>query len=71
MSAPSSKNKILACEKEIYLMGDFNRDLLQVNTNKTWLEYMESFGLEKNVVSPTRTTEYSETLMRFRIMDET
>ena len=30
---------ILACEKEIYLMGDFNRDILQVNTKKTWLEY--------------------------------
>ena len=28
-------DKILACEKEIYLMGDFNRELLQTNTKKT------------------------------------
>ena len=28
-------------------MGDFNRDLLQANTKKTWLEYMESFALNK------------------------
>ena len=55
--------KILACEKEIYLMGDFNRDLLQVNTKKTWLEYMESFGLEHIVMSPTRITDHSETLI--------
>ena len=56
-------DKVLACEKEIYLMGDFNRDLLQVNIKKTWLEYMESFGLEQIVKSPTRTTDHSETLI--------
>ena len=46
-----------------YLMGDFNRDLLQVNIKKTWLEYMESFGLEQIVKSPTRITDHSETLI--------
>ena len=56
-------DKVLACEKEIYLMGDFNRDLLQVNIKKTWLEYMESFGLEQIVKSPTRITDQSETLI--------
>ena len=56
-------DKILACEKKIYLMGDFNRDLLQANTKKTWLEYMESFGLEHIVKSPTRITDHSETLI--------
>ena len=56
-------DKVLACEKEIYLMGDFNRDLLQVNIKKTWLEYMESFGLEQIVKSPTRITDHSETLI--------
>ena len=44
-------------------MGDFNRDLLQVNTKKTWLEYMESFVLEQIVMSPTRITDHSETLI--------
>ena len=56
-------DKVIACEKEIYLMGDFNRDLLQVNIKKTWLEYMESFGLEQIVKSPTRITNHSETLI--------
>ena len=32
-------DKVLACENEIYLMGDFNCDLLQVNIKNTWLEY--------------------------------
>ena len=44
-------------------MGDLNRDLLQVNTENTWLEYMESFGLEQIVKSPTRITDHSETLI--------
>ena len=54
--------KILACRKEIYLTGNLNRYLLQVNTKKTWLEYMESFGLEQIAMSPTRITDHSETL---------
>ena len=56
-------DKLLACEKENYLMGDFNRHLLQVNTKKTWLEYMELFGLYQIVMSPTRNTDLSETLI--------
>ena len=44
-------------------MGDFNRNLLQVSTKKTWLEYMESFGIEQIVMSPTRTTDHSEILI--------
>ena len=46
-----------------YLMGDFNCDLLWVKTKKTLLEYMELFGLEHIVVSPTRITDHSETLI--------
>ena len=28
-------DKVLECEKEVYLMGDLNRDLLQENIKKT------------------------------------
>ena len=42
-------------------MGAFNRDLLQVNTKKTWHKYMELFGLYQIVMSQTRNTDHSET----------
>ena len=46
-------DKVLEYEKEIYLMGDYNRDLFQENLKITWLEYMESFGLKQFIESPT------------------
>ena len=56
-------DKVLECEKEIYLMGDFNRDLMQDNMKPSWLEYMESFGLHQVVNIPTRVTDRSATLI--------
>ena len=56
-------DKVLGCEKEIYLMGDFNRDLMQDNIKQSWLEYMESFGLHQIVNMPTRVTDQSATLI--------
>ena len=56
-------DKILICEKEIYLIGDFNLDLLQESIRKSWLEYMESFGLKQVIEFPTRVTNYSKTLI--------
>ena len=44
-------------------MGDINRDLLQDNIKRTWLEYMESFGLHQIIESPTRVTNHSRTLI--------
>ena len=52
--------KVLECGKEIYLMGDFNRDLFQENLK---IEYMESFGLKQIMKSPTRVTDNSKTLI--------
>ena len=46
-------------------MGDFNRDLFQENLKITWLEYMESFGLKQIIVSPTRVTDNSKTLIDY------
>lgn len=56
-------DKILECDKEIYLMGDFNRDLMQENIKNPWLEYMESFGLFQTINTPTRITDQSATLI--------
>ena len=56
-------DKVLECEKEICLLGDFNRDLMQNNIKKSWLEYMETFGLYQFVNVLTRITDQSATLI--------
>ena len=55
--------KVLQEEKETYILGDFNRDLLNPQIKKSWLEYMEQFGLFQLVKVPTRETEVSSTLI--------
>ena len=37
--------KALCEEKEIYVLGDFNRDLLNTKIKEPWLDFMEEFGL--------------------------
>ena len=54
---------VLGKQKEIYLLGDFNRDLMNENTKKAWLEYMEPFGLNQKVNYATRKTAHSQTLI--------
>ena len=56
-------DKVLECEKEIYLMGDFNCDLMQENIKHFWLEYMDSFGLYQFISIPTGVTDQSATLI--------
>ena len=56
-------DKVLECEKEIYLLGDFNRDLMQNNIKQSWLKYMETFGLYQFVNVPTRIIDQSATLI--------
>ena len=53
----------LSKQKEIYLLGDFNRDLMNENTKNAWLEYIEPFGLHQKVTHPTRKTAHSQTLI--------
>ena len=55
--------KVLREEKEIYLMGDINRDLLNSNIKKAWTDYMEPFGLTQLVSEATRVTNDSRTLI--------
>ena len=54
---------VLKEEKEIYLMGDINRDLLNSNVNKAWTDYMEPFGLSQLVSEATRVTNETRTLI--------
>ena len=55
--------KVLREEKEIYLMGDINRDLLNSNIKKAWTDYIEPFGLTQLVSEATRVTNDSRTLI--------
>ena len=56
-------DKILETQKEFYLLGDFNRDLLNEQIKKSWLEYLEPFGLIQKVTQATRKSAASETLI--------
>ena len=42
--------------KEIILLGDFNKDLLDADANREWLILTESLGLTQLVTEPTRVT---------------
>ena len=54
---------VLGNQKEIYLLGDFNRDLMNENIKSTWLEYIEPFGLHQKVNYASRKTAHSQTLI--------
>lgn len=46
--------KAIAEEKELFIFGDFNRDLLNPQIKCHWLDYMNSNGLAQHVTQPTR-----------------
>ena len=50
-------------EKEMYILGDMNRDLLNEQIKRLWTEYMEPFGLTQLVSEATRVTHDSSTLI--------
>ena len=54
---------VLREEKEIYIMGDINRDLLNNQIKTAWTDYMEPFGLTQLVSEATRVTHDSRTLI--------
>ena len=54
---------VLKEDKEIYLMGDINRDLLNNQINNVWTEYIEGIGLTQLVSEATRVTSDSKTLI--------
>ena len=49
--------------KEIILMGDFNKNLLNEHKDKEWENFTTSLGLSQLVCDPTRVTENSSTLI--------
>ncbi|MCU7800728.1 MAG: hypothetical protein KZQ70_11410 [gamma proteobacterium symbiont of Lucinoma myriamae] len=59
----ASLEKAFEQELEIYVLGDFNRDLLSEHVKKSWLDYTESFGLTQIISEATRVTNISKTLI--------
>ena len=58
-----SIENVLKEEKELYLLGDINRDLLNNQINRAWSDYIEPFGLIQLVSEATRVTADSRMLI--------
>lgn len=57
-------DKVMEDEKELFILGDVNRDLLNMQIKTPWLEYMNTHGLIQHVNEPTRVVpNSSETLI--------
>ena len=56
--------------KEIIIMGDFNKDLSFKNFNRKWSDFTTSLGLRKLVTQPTRVTDTSSTLIDLHSSNE-
>ena len=58
--------KLSTEEKEIYICGDFNIDLLKMDSNKNYkyfYDLMCSYGFSPKIIHPTRVTTNSATLI--------
>ena len=55
----NSLKKLHKKDKEIYLSGDFNIDLLKLETNCVYQEYYNlcSYGFLPHIIQPTRIVE--------------
>ena len=49
--------------KEFILLGDFNKGLLNVETEREWGNFTSSLGLTQIVNEPTRETNASQTII--------
>ena len=49
--------QIMAEEKETFILGDFNKDLLNSQIKGNWTDYMYSQGLIQHVNKPTRVVQ--------------
>ena len=60
-------------DKEFLVLGDFNKKLLNEETERDWGNFTTTLGLSQLVYEPTRVTKDSTTLMDhiYRISEET
>ena len=56
----------LFCNKEVYICGDFNLDLLKIDTDnfsQYFFNLLCSYGLLPHILQPMRVTEHSATVL--------
>ena len=56
-------DSLLNEDKEFILLGDFNKDLLNIDTEREWGNFTTSLGLNQLVNEPTRVINKSQTLI--------
>ena len=59
----SNIEKVQLEDKEILIMGDFNKDLVNCRIKEEWLSFNSSLGLSKITSEPTRVCSTSSTLI--------
>ena len=52
-------DSLLNEDKEFILLGDFNKDLLNIDTERRWGNFTTSLGLTQLANEPTRVTNTS------------
>ena len=60
------QNKLIKENKEIYLCGDFNIDLLQIETDNKYQQFYDmlcSYGFLPKIIQPTSVTEHNSSLI--------
>lgn len=56
--------KVMDENKEVFILGDFNKDLLNLQIKQQWLDYINSHGLVQHVGEATRVVpNHSKTLI--------
>ena len=50
-------------DKELFIIGDFNRDLLNDQIKNDWLDFTISLGFNQLIIMPTRVNHKSSTLI--------
>ena len=59
-------NKVVNENKEVYICGDFNFDLLKIDTDNSihhFFNLLCGYGFLPNIIQPTRVTEHSATVI--------
>ena len=56
-------DRLIEENKEFILLGDFNKDLLNVETDREWGNFTTSLGLTQLINEPTRVTNASQTII--------
>ena len=62
----TTKSRLNLSKSQMFLLGDFNIDLLKIKENsvfKEYLDHMLSFGLSPSITLPTRITDTTATLI--------